>query len=279
MNQQSARAPEAERPSEGGKARSRTWGQRHWGWLVVPFAVTLATPARGQEARPTPRAELELEAGPVWQSRNVAQIPNDDSGTRFSLVSLVGKGPWPAARGYITWNLNERHALRLLLAPLSIRESGTLARPIRFAGASYAPGAPVEAQYTFNSYRLTYRYRVRDAARTSAWVGFTAKVRDATIALTQNGTSSRKDDVGFVPLLHLAGEWRMTPRWLATADADALAGGPGRAEDVAVKLGYRTSSRLSLHAGYRMVEGGADVPSTYSFAWLHYAVAAVRLRL
>ena len=239
-------------------------------------ALVIATPAYGQERAPTPRVEIELEAGPVWQSRNIAQIPNDASGTRFSLVAVVGKGPWPAARGYVTWNVGERHALRLLVAPLSIRESGSLTKPVQFAGASYAPGAPVEAEYTFDSYRLTYRYRVRETTRTSAWVGFTAKVRDATVALEQGATASRKDDVGFVPLLHLAGEWRMTSRLLATVDADALAGGPGRAEDVAVKLGYRATPRLSLHAGYRMVEGGADVPVTYSFAWLHYAVASVR---
>ena len=244
--------------------------------MAAVGVLAIAAPARAQEPRPTPRLALELEAGPVWQSRNAAQIPNDESATRFSLVPLVGKGPWPTVRGYVTWNLNERHALRLLLAPLSIRESGMLPRPIQFAGASYAPGAPVKAEYTFNSYRLTYRYRVRHGTRGSAWVGFTAKVRDATIALEQGTTASRKDDLGFVPLLHLAGEWRMTPNWLATADADALAGGPGRAEDVAVKLGYRATPRLSLHAGYRMVEGGADVPAAYSFAWLHYAVASVQ---
>ena len=251
----------------------------HAAAVAATMGLALAAPARGQEGRPTPRLELEVEAGPVWQSRNTAQIPNDESATRFSLVSVVGKGPWTAVRGYVTWNVNERHGLRLLLAPLSIRESGTLAQPVRFAGQSYAPGTPVEAEYTFNSYRLSYRYRVRETTRTSAWVGFTAKVRDATIALEQGATASRKDDLGFVPLLHLAGEWRMTPRWFATVDADALAGGPGRAEDVAVKVGYRATPRLSLHAGYRMVEGGADVPSTYSFAWLHYAVAALRVRL
>lgn len=242
-------------------------------------ALVTATPARGQEGQSVPRLEVELEAGPVWQSRNTVQIPNDDSGTRFSLAAVVGKGPWPAARGYVTWNANERHALRLLIAPLTVSGSGPLPRPVRFAGASYAPGAPVTGEYTFNSYRLTYRYRVRDAARTSAWVGVTAKVRDASIMLAQGGTTSRKDDLGFVPLLHLAGEWRLTPRWLATVDADALAGGPGRAEDVALKAGYRATPHLSLHAGYRMVEGGANVPVTYNFAWLHYAVASVRWRL
>jgi hypothetical protein len=240
------------------------------------WALVIAPTAGSQERRPTPSLELELEAGPVWQSRNVAQVPNDESGTRFSLTEITGKGPWPAARGYLTWNLNERHSLRLLLAPLSIRGSGTVTGPVRFAGATYAPGALVRAEYTFNSYRLTYRYRVHDAERTSAWIGFTAKVRDATIALEQGATASRKDDVGFVPLAHLAGEWRMTSRWLATVDADALAGGPGRAEDVALKLGYRVTPRLSLHTGYRMVEGGADVAETYNFAWLHYAVVAVR---
>ena len=242
-------------------------------------ALAIATPARAQGEPATPRFEVELEAGPVWQSRNVAEIPNDGSSTRFSLVSVVGKGPWPTARGYITWNIDDRHGLRLLLAPLTIREGGTLDRPVEFEGESFVPGEPVDAEYTFNSYRLTYRYHWRETARTSAWVGFTAKVRDATVALEQGTTASRKENVGFVPLLHLAGEWRLAPRWLATVDVDALAGGPGRAEDVALKLGYRVTPQLSLHAGYRTVEGGADVEETYNFAWLHYAVASVRWRL
>lgn len=239
-------------------------------------SLTLATPTRAQLPDSTPRIEVELEGGPVWQGRNVAQIPNDASGTRFSLVDVAGRGPWPAARGYLTWNINERHALRLLVAPLTLRGTGAVAQPVTFAGATYAAGTPIDAQYTFNSYRLTYRYRVRESARTSAWIGFTAKVRDAAIALEQGTTSSRKDNVGFVPLLNLAGEWRIAPRWLADIDADALAGGPGRAEDVALKLGYRVTPRFSVHAGYRMVEGGADVPETYNFAWLHYAVVSAR---
>ena len=40
------------------------------------------------------KVELELEAGPVWQTRNDVQIPNTAAGTRFSLVDLAGKGPW-----------------------------------------------------------------------------------------------------------------------------------------------------------------------------------------
>jgi len=83
-------------------------------------------------------------------------------------------------------------------------------------------------------------------------------------------------DLGFVPLLHLAGEWTPSPAWRVALEADALAGGPGRAIDAALTLGRRLAPGVSLNAGYRTVEGGADVEAVYSFAWLHYAVVSLR---
>jgi hypothetical protein len=221
--------------------------------------------------------EVEIEVGPVWQSRNEAQIPNDASGTRFSIVDVVGKGPYPAARAYITWNLNERHGIRALLAPLSIRGDGVLDSPVDFAGASFDAGVPTEAVYKFNSWRLTYRYQFRRSGRLLLWIGFTAKIRDAKIELGQEGISARKTDLGFVPLLHFRAEYQLRERWNIALDLDALAGGPGRAEDVSLKFHYRINERLDLAAGYRTVEGGADVDEVYTFAWLHYATASVRL--
>ncbi len=50
----------------------------------------------------------------------------------------------------------------------------------------------------------------------------------------------------------------------------------GRAEDVALKIGYRVDARWTAAVGYRMVEGGADNDEGYTFAWLHCAVASVR---
>lgn len=245
---------------------------------LFSVAVT-AHRADAQAAAPaTPRFVFELEGGPVWQSYNDAQIPNDASATRFSLSGLVGKGPFPAGRAYLTWNINEKHGLRALAAPFSITESGMSSETIRFAGATYVPSAPIEATYTFNSYRLTYRYRFRNTERTTAWVGFTGKIRDANIALSQNATRSEKDDVGFVPLLHLAADRRLADRWVGRVDVDGLAGGPGRAIDAALKLGYRASPRVLISGGYRTLEGGADVDEVYSFAWLHYAVASVAVR-
>ncbi len=240
------------------------------------LAVALLAPAaRAAEA---PGFSVRIEGGPVWQSLNDVQIPNDASGTRFSLHDLAGSGPWPTGRAYLTWQTGERHALRVLVAPFSITETGVPGQPIDFAGASYASGVPVEATYQFNSYRLSYRYRLHEGERWTWWTGLTAKVRDAKIELAQGAVTSRKTDLGFVPLLHVAGDCRFAPRWRLGLDADALAGGPGRAVDAALTLGRDLGEAWTLTAGYRTVEGGADVDAVYGFAWLHYAVLGFERR-
>lgn len=240
--------------------------------LALVWVVAATSP--GAAAAQTPTLELELEGGPAWQSYNDVEIPNDGTATRFSLKDLAGAGPWPVGRIYLTWNLSERHGVRLLLAPFSLTETGTVSGPLSFASASFTESAPVEATYTFNSYRASYRWRLHSGDRSTAWLGFTAKVRDASIGLAQGATSGRKDDLGFVPLLHLAVDWRPGSRWSLSVDADALAGGPGRAVDASLKLGYDINDRWSIRAGYRALEGGADVESVYSFAWLQYVAAS-----
>jgi hypothetical protein len=224
----------------------------------------------------THKLSLEFEAGPVWQGRNDVEIPNDGTATRFSVDELVGRGPYFSYRVYLSYDFNEKHGVRLLFAPLTIEDSGVPAAPIEFDGESFDAGVLTEAKYTFNSYRVTYRYRLANTDHWRWYIGFTAKIRDAEVALSQGSKSASYDNVGFVPLLHLAGEWKMSDRWSTVLDADALAAPQGRAEDVALKLGYRFGGGWSATAGYRMVEGGADNDKVYTFAWLHYAVASIR---
>jgi hypothetical protein len=243
--------------------------------LLTALACVLPPKARAQD---TPRFAVEIEVGPAWQSRNDVQIPNTAPATRFSLRDLAGSGPWPAGRMYLTWNINERHGLRLLAAPFSITETGSPSSAVTFAGTTYQPGVPTEATYKFNSFRVSYRYRFHHGARWTWWVGFTAKVRDANVELHQGATTSRKTDLGFVPLLHVAGDARLGGRWRLLLDMDALAGGPGRAEDVAIKVGRDLGRSWTIAAGYRTVEGGADVKPVYAFAWLHYAVVSLTRR-
>jgi hypothetical protein len=248
-------------------------------FLIATLLSPLAWLPNVEVSAQQPPVEFELESGAAWQSGNTVEIPNDGTATRFSLSDLTGAGPWPAARLYVTWHLSERHGIRLLYAPLSLSETGTPRRALSFAGAAYGADTPVDATYTFNSYRISYRWRARANERFTAWLGLTAKIRDATIALAQGSTSSRKDDFGFVPLLHVSLDWTPSERWHITLDADGLAGGPGRAVDASLKWGYDLSDRWSARVGYRTLEGGADVEEVYAFAWLQYAVASIVWRL
>jgi hypothetical protein len=220
---------------------------------------------------------VEVEVGPVWQSLNDVQIPNDANGTRFSLIDLLGNGPYPAGRINLSWNINERHRLRLLAAPLTITEKDVLKSPTRFSGEDFNQGLQTEATYKFNSWRISYHYRFFQNQRFTWRIGFTAKIRDAKIRLEQSGKSAQKTDVGFVPLLNLIGKYRISEKWELLLDIDALAGGPGRAEDASLKLCYNLNSNWKLRAGYRTLEGGADVEEVYAFAWLHYAVLSAEL--
>jgi hypothetical protein len=245
------------------------------------LAVLLSPPsllAQASDPDRSPRLEIELEGGPVWQTRNEVRIPNE-GGTKFSVVDLIGNGPSAAFRLETTYNINRRHGLRLVLAPLSISGTGTLNETVEFAGATFAAGIPTEARYRFNSYRLTYRYRFHDGPKWRWHIGFTAKVRDAKVALEQEGASASDSNVGPVPLIHLAGQVRLSPHWRISGDLDALAAPQGRAEDLALKVRYDPSERWSLALGYRTLEGGADADTVYTFAWLHYLVASVALRL
>jgi hypothetical protein len=241
-------------------------------WPLV--LVGLAAPALCQGRD---RPWLEIEGGAVWQSRNDIRIPNE-TGTEFSLVDVVGQGPYGVLRAELNLDVAERHGFRLVFAPLSIEDDGQLAEPVSFAGETFAPDTATDAVFKFSSYRLTYRFRFHDGKTWRFKVGLTGFVRDARVALTQGERFAEDTNVGFVPLLHVDGEARLSERLRLRLDFDGLAASQGRAFDVAAKLGYAVSDRLELTLGYRTIEGGADVEDVYSFAWLHFAVASLRVR-
>ena len=248
------------------------------GLLLIAILLLLAPEARARDAAP-PSFEVELEVASVWQSRNDVQIPNDASGTRFSLVDLVGEGPVPAARATLRWNVGRRHQLHALAAPFTLREEGTPASGLDFAGTTFVAGETAEATYRFNSWRLGYRYRLVDAERGDLWIGFTAKLRDAEVKLVQGERRANDTDLGFVPLLHVAGRRFFSPTWSGNLEVEALGGGPGRAIDAAVGLRWGRSDGFGIALAYRTIEGGADVDAVYNFAWLHFAVLRVDLPL
>ena len=238
-----------------------------------PLSATASGPDSTLSDR---RGALTLETGPVWFSRNDVRIPGD-TGTRFDMRELTGNGPEAFVRLEGTWDFNARHGIRLLVAPLEVSGTGDLPGDTDFADATFAPG-PTEGTYKFSTYRLTYRYTFYDNGPWHWRVGGTVLVRDANVALKQGALQANDDDLGIVPLLHLYGEYALGERWRLALDFDGLAGGPGRAFDIALKGIYELGSGWRIGAGYRMLEGGSDTDDVYSFAWLHYAVASLEYR-
>ena len=225
---------------------------------------------------------MSLEGDYTWQSLNDVRIPGT-TGTKFSLAE-INKGPFPSWRLYLGYRWDKRHEVRALYAPLSAEVTGDFDNPVDFAGSTFAAGTATIGYYKFNSYRLTYAYHFKSNGPWDLALGFTAKVRDATIRLTQGGLSAEKSNIGFVPLLNLQASRSLGNSWVFRFDMDGLAAPQGRAFDIGLFIekivsGTRSDDGTALFMGYRTIEGGADNKEVYNFAWLHKAVVGLKASL
>lgn len=214
---------------------------------------------------------LDFETGLVSSGYNNVRIPNA-TGTLLSLsedLDIQSKAFFRLRAGV---ELGKRHVVSLFAAPLTLSAEGQLDQEIFFFEELFASGVPLDAVYTFNSYRATYRYNIVRSSKWKVGIGFTAKIRDAVIKVESPNKSSEKANVGFVPLLNFRIEYFISPKIRALLEGDALAspGGQGRAEDILLGILVKAGPGWDLKAGYRMVEGGADVDEVYNFAWLNF---------
>ena len=216
---------------------------------------------------------LDLESGLATAGYNDVRVPND-TGTLFSLTDDLDAESTIFYRLRLGYRLGRRHHLFLFGAPFSLNASGSTAQALSFEGVEFPAETELDARYTFNSYRLTYRYDLVQSERWILGVGFTAKIRDAAIRVEGGGRSAETTNVGFVPLLNFWIQWNVTPGLRLIFEGDALAapGGQGRAEDVFLGVQARMSPHISLKGGYRLLEGGADVGQVYNFAWINFFV-------
>ncbi len=214
--------------------------------------------------------DLDIESGAVFSGYNDVRIPGD-TGTLFSLSEELEADPGFFYRVRIFYNFNDRHHLGALYAPFSINSAGQLQRDLLFEGETFPAGTPLEATYKFNSYRLIYRYDFLRKDKIEIGAGFTAKIRDAKIAVKGNGLESEKENVGFVPIIHFRLLWKFAERFAFLLDGDALAAPQGRAEDLLASLIFKPSDKIDFKAGYRIVEGGADNDEVYNFTLINYA--------
>lgn len=239
---------------------------------ILPFAliflfVLKADPVRSQFA-------VDLESGLVVTGYNDVRIPGDQ-GTFFSLKDDLTPDPKIFARLRLNYTIKSRHTISLLYAPLKTRSEGSIPEPVLFEGVVFPENTGLTGNYKFNSYRLTYRYKIVQRPKFEFGLGFTAKIRDAFIELKSSNLVSRKTNVGFVPIINFRLMWHPDDAFGILFEGDALAAPQGRAEDVIAAATYKVNDKLTLKAGYRLLEGGADNDEVYSFAMFHYATAGL----
>jgi hypothetical protein len=234
---------------------------------LVGFAVLLAA-LMGSPSSALGAFAVDLETGGVFPYSNTVRIPGD-TGTKISLTDDLDSDPAPYVRGRITYAFNERHSVAFTVAPLRLESEGSVEKDVTFDDATFPAGTRLDAQYRFDSYRLTYRYDFHRSSRLKAGVGLTAFVRDAEIRLEGGGQSASKTDTGFVPLINFNVEWMPDDKFRVVVQGDLLGSSQGRAEDILLALKYRASDSLDLHLGYRIIEGGADNDEVYTFSLLN----------
>jgi hypothetical protein len=208
-----------------------------------------------------------VEGGTIWSQSNSIQLPRDDTATVQDLPSL---GPVLGARLYASANLSESWSLRFLYAPLKLKYSYVPTSAVRFNGKNFEAGRPLDVRYKFNSYRATIIKKWKIDAHQLFRLGFSAKVRDAYVDLSNPVESSRYSNVGFVPLLHLGWDWKFTDLWTLSSELEGLAGGPGRAFDGRLDIGKSLDEKSKVSGGYRFVEGGANTAKVKNFALIHF---------
>lgn len=243
--------------------------------LIVPKTAVIAvclTATQGTASES--KWEIVLESGAVWQSRNVVRIV-PETGTLVEFAPF-NKGPFLHYRAEAFYHFNSRHRLRLLYAPFSIGVSSTPTEDVRFNSTNFLAGSELNINYKFDSYRLSYIYRLFEQSQHSFDLGFTLKVRNADIRFSQGSSSDNYSNVGVVPLLYLAHEWSWNETWGLYTSLDFAAAPQGRALDLECLVRREWRSGDSLGLGYRTLEGGADNEKVFSFSWFHYGILQYR---
>ena len=131
---------------------------RRAGLLAVLLSLGILVPdrAQGSEVRPF----VDFEAGPAFPGYNDVRIPGD-GGTTFSLTQQLKAPVAPYFRARAGVRIG-RHEIFAFFAPLTIRPTGTVPYDVLFVDAVFPANTFLDATWTFDTYRLTYRYSIVD---------------------------------------------------------------------------------------------------------------------
>jgi hypothetical protein len=236
---------------------------KHFIYIILFFAMT------------SQAAELRIEGGRVETLKNYYQIPGNTGdrvdlpeGDQITYFRLSGE-----------YQFNERHAVHVLYAPLKVDYSITPTANVNFNGQVFNSGEQTRATYQFNSYRVGYIYTFDARSSTVYRIGFTGKLRDAFIEMQSASASSKKSNVGFVPLLKLAATRSLSDDWRLEFDFDGLGAEQGRAIDAAISARWLAEPKWSLSFGARALDGGANNDEVENFGTFVFYFVGAQLQL
>ncbi len=223
---------------------------------------------------------LTAESGLAINGYNDVRYFNEEGnkGDLFSLTDdFVGKEAVIYARFELKWQFLDRNIVELTAAPLAFEYSGLKINDLQFGENTYTTaGFQTTARYEFNTYRASYRYQFIQGDKWELSAGASVLIRDARIALEQGNLTEETTDLGLVPLLSFDLRYLCTNRLSFLLKGDALVGPVGRAEDILLGATYQLGTdNLKLRAGYRIIEGGADVSQVYNFSLIHFAAVGL----
>lgn len=204
---------------------------------------------------------------------NTTQIPSGE-GTEIDL----GEGTVESLRIYLSAIVNKKHEIRLLFAPLEYENTFVPDSDIMFNGVTFLAGRTTTTGYQFNSYRLSYIYHFEPTGRFNYRIGFTGKIRDAYTLVRQDGTVSRFDNVGFVPLLHLGVRINLTEKLYWDNEVEGSWAPQGYAVDFKTSLNYVINDRFEINAGLGYLAGGADAGSVNTFADILFGFVGFKVK-
>jgi hypothetical protein len=240
-------------------------------YLAVALLFSAGTLAHAAEW------SADVETGAVWAGYADVRVPNA-TGDTISFTDDLDAEVAPFGRLRLGMHPGGAHHLYIELAPLTVRARGSLSSAVDFAGTTFPADTELSASYQFNTYRLLYRYGIRnDDEVRSAW-GAALLVRDARLRITGGGLTGVDDDLGLVPLLGYEYARRLNDAWWFVFDINAAAASQGRAEDLFLGVKRTASERFEVNLGYRLIEGGADVDQVYTFTALNHVVVGATIR-
>lgn len=220
---------------------------------------------------------VNIETGIVYPLYNDARIPGN-GGTFFSLKDDLKTNPKLFYRLQFNYKFKQHH-VNILFAPLAFTSEGKFNDDVLFMNENFIANTSTTGYYKFNSYRITYWYKLVETEKINFGLGITGKIRDAEIKLKSNSIVASKTDIGFVPLIHFFFSYAINDNIYIKFEGDALGAKQGRAEDFLLSFNYQLNNAVQFFSGYRILEGGSNGSSVYTFAWMNYFSIGAHIKI